>query len=225
MSTRHADTATKKVLIVDDHPIMRQGLAQLIAQEGDLTVCGEAEDAHGALEAVEESNPDIVIVDISLKESNGIDLIKDIRIRWPKLPVIVLSMHDETFYAERVLRAGARGYITKDEGTEKVIEGIRKALDGGLYVSDRIASRMLRKLVDGKSDFDVYPMDRLSDRELEVLELIGEGLQTREVAQRLHLSRKTVEAHREHIKAKLSLDSSTELLKYAIQWVQFGRGA
>jgi DNA-binding NarL/FixJ family response regulator len=213
------------VLIVDDHPIMRSGLAQLIAQEDDLELCGEAEDVHGALKAIEELEPDLAIVDIALKEGSGIELIKDIKVRWPKLPVLVLSMHDESFYAERVLRAGARGYVTKAEASSRVIEGVREVLKGGVYVSEKAASKMLGRLVAGGSTAPAFPIDRLTDREFEVFELIGQGLQTRQIAERLHVSVKTVDAHREHIKDKLDIGSATELLKYAVQWVQFERGA
>jgi DNA-binding NarL/FixJ family response regulator len=223
MTAEKAKESRKKVLIVEDHPIMRSGLAQLIGQESDLVVYGEAEDAHGALEAIKEFEPDIAVVDISLKDSSGIELIKDIKIRWPALPVLVLSMHEESFYAERALRAGAMGYVAKAEASMKVVDGIRKVLGGGVYVSDKISSKMLRKLVGGSKDLDVFPIDKLSDREFEVFELIGQGLQTREVADKLHLSVKTVDAHREHIKRKLKLDSATELLKYAVQWVQLER--
>jgi DNA-binding NarL/FixJ family response regulator len=225
MAERSPQTRKTRILIVDDHPIMRAGLAQLIGQEDDLTVCGEAEDPARALAAIEKFPPDLAVVDISLKEGSGIELIKDIRVRWPKLPVLVLTMHDESFYAERVLRAGARGYVTKAEASTKVVEGIRQVLAGGVYVSDKIASKMLCRLVGGGPDLDAWPIDRLSDRELEVFELIGQGLQTREIAQRLHLSVKTIEAHREHIKKKLDLDSASELLRYAVQWVEFERGS
>ena len=213
-----------EILVVDDHPIMRAGLTQLIAQQPDLAVCGEAEDARGALAAIEAHPPDLAIVDISLKESSGLDLIKDIRARWPKLPVLVLSMHDEAIYAERVLRAGARGYVTKSEVSSKVVEGIRKVLAGEVYVSEKIASKMISSLVGG-GELDMFPIDRLTDRELQVLGLIGQGLQTRDIAERLHLSTKTVDAHREHIKRKLNLDSAAKLVRYAVHWVQFERGA
>jgi DNA-binding NarL/FixJ family response regulator len=164
-----------------------------------------------------------VIVDISLKGSNGMDLVKDVKAHWPKLPVLVLSMHDEAFYAERVLRAGAKGYVTKAEASTRVIEGIREVLKGGIYVSRNIASRMLCKLVSGSAELDVFPIDRLSDREFQVFELIGKGRQTQDIAKTLHVSTKTVDAHREHIKKKLNVDSAAELLRYAIQWTQFER--
>ncbi len=225
MSAKKNAVTQHKILIVDDHPIMRSGLIRLIEDEDDLCVCGEAEGVQDALEAIEKTNPSLILLDISLREGNGIELTKDIAIRWPAIPVLVLSMHDESFYAERLLRAGARGYITKAEASTKVIEGIRDVLDGGVYVSEKMASRMLSKLVGGTSEANVFPIDRLSDREFEVFEMIGQGTQTRKIAEDLHLSIKTIEAHREHIKKKLDLGSATELLKYAVQWVQLERGS
>jgi len=213
----------RTVLVVDDHELMRMALVQLIGQEQDLAVCGEAEDTPGALKAIEELEPDIAIVDISLKQSHGIELIKDIKARRPDFPILVLTMHDESFYAERVLRAGAKGYVTKAEVSSKVIEGIRKVLDGEVYISDAMASKVLTRLVGQKGGQPSFPIDTLSDREFEVFEMIGQGMQSREIARRLHLSRKTVDAHREHIKKKLSLESATDLLMYAVQWAQFER--
>jgi len=213
----------KKVLIVDDHELMRQGLEQLIGHEPNLEVCGQCEDAPGALRAIEKLKPDVAVVDITLKGSHGLELVKDIRIRWPELPVLVLSMHDESLYAERMLRAGARGYVTKAEASAKVIEGIWRVLEGKVYVSDSVASKVLDKMVGSKSDKPSFVLDALSDREFEVFELIGKGLESREIAQRLHVSIKTVNAHREHIKKKLNLTSGTELLIYALRWVQFER--
>ena len=215
----------RAVLLVDDHEVMRMGLAQLIDQEPDLEVCAEAEDVAGALEAIERMTVDVAVVDISLKDSYGIDLVKDIKTRWPSLPVLVLSMHDESFYAERVLRAGARGYVTKAEASAKVIEGLRKVLDGGVYVSQTMYAKMLTKLVGGAGDQARFPIDTLSDREFQVFTLIGQGLKTRQIAQQLHLSTKTIDAHREHIKKKLLLDTATDLLMYAVQWAQFDREA
>ncbi|NIP27358.1 MAG: response regulator [Phycisphaerae bacterium] len=207
-----------KVLIVDDHPIIRQGLAELINNEPDLTVCGQAEDAPEAMEKIKDSEPDMVIVDISLKKTSGMELIKDIKAQYPNLPVLVLSMHDEALYAERMLRAGAKGYVMKAEATEKVIVAIRKILSGQIYVSDNMAAKMVRKLVGGSPDVGVSAIERLSDRELEVFHLIGQGYGTRQIAERLHLSIKTIETYREHIKEKLNLADSSELLQYAIQW-------
>lgn len=209
-----------KVLLVDDHPIVRQGLTQLIDQEEDMVVCGEAETPLEALKVIEETKPSIVLVDISLKEASGIELVKDAKIRYPDLPVLVLSMHDESFYAERVLRAGSRGYVTKEEATEKVLIAIRRVLAGEIYVSDKMASKMLSKLVDGRPGAEGFSLERLTDRELEVFELIGQGLSTRQIAKKLHLSIKTIESHRENIKRKLKLKNAAELLQHAIQWVQ-----
>jgi DNA-binding NarL/FixJ family response regulator len=224
MAAKKREKDKKKVLIVDDHPVMCHGVAQLVEQEPDLAVCGTAGDAQGALRAAETHQPDVAIVDISLKGGSGIELIKDIKIRSPKVQVLVLSMHDESFYAERVLRAGAKGYVSKGEDPAKLIKGIRKVLDGEIYVSEKVASKMLRRLIGGKPDPDGFLIERLSDREFEVFELIGQGMQTREIAGRLHLSVKTVEAHREHIKAKLKLDTAADVLKYAIRWAQFEKG-
>lgn len=207
-----------KVLIVDDHPIIRQGLSEFINHEPDLIVCGHAEDAPEALVKIKESEPDMVIVDISLKETSGMELTKDIKAQYPNLPVLALSMHDEALYAERMLRAGARGYIMKDEATEKVVTAIRKILSGEIYVSDRMAAKMVRKLVGGGPDVGTSAIERLSDRELEVFHLIGQGHGTRQIAERLHLSVKTIETYREHIKEKLNLADASELLQYAIQW-------
>ena len=215
-----SQNSKKKIAIIDDHPIVRQGLAELIAHQPELVVCGDAEDAAGALEMIEDSKPDIAVVDISLKNSSGIELIKDIKVRFPDLLILVLSMHDESFYAERVLRAGARGYVTKEEATESVITAIRKLLDGGIYLSEKMASKMLSKFVDGPPEMGGLPVDRLTDRELEVFELIGRGISTRQVAERLHLSIKTIESHRENIKRKLKLENATELLQHAVKWVQ-----
>lgn len=224
MLKREGENSRHKVLVVDDHPIVRQGLTQLLGQESDIAVCGGAADAPGALDAIEKLQPDIALVDISLRDTNGIELIKDIKIRFPRLPVLVLSMHQESFYAERVLRAGARGYVTKEEATEKVVQAIRQVLSGQVYLSDRMASKMLSKLVEGRPGTDGMSIERLSDRELEVFEFIGHGLTTRQISQRLNRSIKTVESHRANIKRKLKLQNATELLQYAVQWVQSEKG-
>lgn len=207
------------VLIVDDHPIVRQGLAQLIDQEADLHVCGQAEDAHQAMRAIRELTPDMVVVDISLKQTSGIELIKDVKVQYPSLPVLTLSMHDEGIYAERALRAGAKGYIMKQEATEKVVTAIRRVLAGEVYVSEGMAAKMVSKLVAGPAETGGSPVDRLSDRELEVFRLIGVGYGTREMAEKLHLSIKTIETYRAHIKEKLDLVDANELLRTAITWV------
>jgi DNA-binding NarL/FixJ family response regulator len=210
---------TRKVLIVDDHPIVRDGLVTLINHESDLTVCGEAEEPQEALEAISQLKPDVVIVDITLKGSNGIELTKSIKARSPGLPVIVLSIHDESVYAERALRAGAQGYLMKEVVSERIITAIRTVLSGEIYVSNAMSKRILRQLAGGKVDTISTPMDSLSDREIEVFRLIGQGYKVSKVAQRMHLSVKTVETYRARIKEKLSLADADELLRHAIQWV------
>jgi DNA-binding NarL/FixJ family response regulator len=209
----------RDILIVDDHPIVRQGLAQLIGQEHDLNVCGQAEDAYQAMKAIRDLKPDLVVVDIALKETSGMELIKDIKVQYPGLPVLTLSMHDEAVYGERALRAGAKGYIMKQEATDKVVTAIRRVLAGEVYISDGMAAKMVGRLVGSASDRGTSPIERLSDRELEVFRLIGEGYGTREMAEKLHLSVKTIETYRAHIKDKLGFQDANELLRSAIQWV------
>lgn len=207
-----------KVFLVDDHPIVRQGLTLLINQERDLTVCGEAEEMHSALQSIDSTKPDIVVLDISLNGPDGLDLLKHLRSRHPKLPVLMLSMHDESIYAERTLRAGANGYIMKQEATEKVLIALRRILSNEIYVSDRIANNMLRHYVRGDQGTQSSPVTELSDRELEIFRLIGQGHTTRQIANELHLSVKTVESYQAHIKEKLSLHSARELVQHAIRW-------
>jgi DNA-binding NarL/FixJ family response regulator len=213
----------KKIVLVDDHPIVREGLRQLVDHQPDMVCCGQAEDAVGALKTIEATGPDLVVVDISLKDSSGIELIKDIKVRFPSLLVLVVSMHNESFYAERVLRVGARGYVTKEEATETVITAIRKLFNGAIYVSEKMAAKMLSKFVDGPPETGGLPVERLTNRELQIFELIGNGVSTRQIAEKLHLSVKTVESHRENIKRKLKLDNAAELLQHAIHWVQVER--
>ena len=206
-----------KIFLVDDHPIVRQGLALFIEREPDLTVCGEAEDATSALQAIRESTPDFVILDISLDGRDGFDLLKTLRIRHPSLPVLVLSMHDESVYAERSLRAGANGYIMKHEAVDKVITAIRRILGGDVYLSERLTKKMLQQFVNGSiSHRD--PLAKLSDRELEVFRLIGAGRGTRQIADELHVSTKTVESYQAHIKEKLALRNARELVQHAVEW-------
>ena len=208
------------ILIVDDHPIVRSGLAQLIRGEEDLHVCGQADDAEGALRAIASHPPEIVLVDISLQDSNGIELIRAIRGTQPDLPVLVLSMHDENLYAQRALKAGAQGYVMKQEEPTTVLRAIRRVLGGDVYVSERIASRMLQQFV-GSDDVGLAKtgLSRLSDRELEVFELIGRGMSSREIADKLHRSVKTIETRRAHIKRKLELRNAAELMQHAVNWV------
>jgi DNA-binding NarL/FixJ family response regulator len=212
-------SGVKRVLLVDDHPIVRQGLAQMIDQEADLQVCGQAQGAVEAMEAIGREAPDVAVVDLSLPDGNGIDLVKQIRERWPGLAVLVLSMHDESLHAERALRAGAKGYIMKQEATETVLTAIRRVLHGDTYVSERMAERMLAKLVQGKAASPGgSPLERLSDREFQIFEMIGRGEVPREIAKQLGLSVKTVEAHRERIKEKLDLKSGAELIRLAMSY-------
>ncbi|HEV7924703.1 MAG TPA: response regulator transcription factor [Verrucomicrobiae bacterium] len=212
-----------RVLIVDDHPLLRKGVGQLIDQEKDLLVVGEAEDAHQAITAVENTKPDVALVDITLGGTSGIELLKNIKARFPKLKMLVLSMHDESVYAHRALRAGASGYIMKQEGPEKVLIALRKVLRGEVYLSEHLGNRMLHTLVNGHAPLPSSPVEELSDRELEVFSLIGQGHGTRPIAEKLHLSIKTIESHRAHIKEKLNLQNATELVHHAIQWVQSER--
>jgi DNA-binding NarL/FixJ family response regulator len=212
-----------RVLIVDDHPLLRKGVGQLIDQEKDLVVVGEAEDAHKAITAIENARPDVALIDITLNGASGIELVKDVKARFPKLKMLMLSMHDESVYANRALRAGASGYIMKQEGSEKVLTALRKVLRGEVYLSENMGNRMLHTLVNGRASLTSSPVEVLSDRELEVFNLIGQGHGTRVIAEMLHLSIKTVESHRAHIKEKLHLQTASELVHHAIQWVQSER--
>ncbi len=214
-----SEPAKTKVFLVDDHPLVREWLTQLIQRENDMAVCGEAEDVPEAVAKIEQTRPDIVIADISLKKTHGLELVKDLQSRCPSLPVLVLSMHDESLYAERVLRAGAKGYITKQEATKKILLAIRQVLSGQIYVSEQMAARILHKLVLGRPKEQSSSVERLTDRELEVFQLIGHGQGTRRIAEELHLGIKTVESYRARIKEKLKLTDGTQLLQQAIQWV------
>lgn len=210
----------KKVLIVDDHPIVREGLADLINKEEDVVVCGCAENIPQAMKAIKKLKPDVVTVDISLEDASGLELIKDIKTQYPGLPILALSMHKESFYAERAIRAGAKGYITKKQATKKVITAIRKVLGGRLYLSEKMKDKLVYSLVGGdESDTGDSPTDSLTDRELEVFSLFGQGRGTRQIAEELYLSVKTIETYRSRIKEKLNLSSGSELLQYAFQWV------
>ena len=208
-----------KVLLVDDHPILRTGLRRMIDQESDMQVCGEAEDGPKAFELCGTLTPDIAVIDISLKGSNGIELVKNLKARYPELPTLVLSMHDESLYAERALRAGSRGYIMKEEAIEQVLVAIRRALVGEIFLSEKMKSRMIQQMASGKGKVVSSPIEQLTDRELEVFRLIGEGHSTRQIAGQLHLSVRTVEAYRDYIKGKLNLKNSTELVQHAFHWV------
>jgi DNA-binding NarL/FixJ family response regulator len=210
----------RRLLLVEDHPVTREGLAQLLDQQPDLQVCGQAGTAPEALTATEILHPDLVLVDISLGGTSGIELIKDLASRDAKLPILVLSTHDELLYAERCLRAGARGYVMKHERTERVMAAIRLVLGGGVYLSEQMGNRLLDKVARSPAGPRVSEVDQLSDRELEVFRLIGEGRTTAKIAESLHLSVSTVETHRAHIKEKLQLETGTELFRRAVEWVQ-----
>ena len=209
-----------RIFIVDDHAMVRRGLASIIAAEADMELCGEAEDCATATSAVSKLRPDVVIADISLRGNSGLELIKNIQAFDPKINIVVLSVHDESIYALRVLKAGAKAYVTKQENATKVLEAIRKVRKGQVYVSERVASQMLNRLVKGQEDQGDSPVAGLSDRELEVATLIGTGLATREISSRLHMSVKTVETHRAHIKAKVNVSSASQLVHFCVRWVE-----
>lgn len=217
--TKPAEPPKKRILIVDDHPMMRDGLAQLIAQEADLEVCGEADSAHAALALVLRHKPELVLADITLPDKNGLELIKDIQAMLPGTQVLVISMHDEFLYAERVLKAGGRGYIMKQEGGKKLMVAIRQVLSGRVYLSEKMAANIL-EIFSGSPSGAAGPLHQLTDREFEVFQLIGRGLDVREIAERLHISVKTAEVHRANAKQKLQLKSVAELIRYAVRWIE-----
>jgi len=209
----------KRVVIVDDHPLFRKGLEQLINSHDGFAVCGEAENAPAAMGIIRRIVPDLVIVDLSLPGANGIELIKNIRAEFPKLPLLVLSMHDESLYAVRALRAGAQGYVMKQEALDNVIIAIREVLSGRPYLSPAMSATVIAKFVQGPGESSASEIDQLSDRELEILELIGKGNEVRQIAKNLHLSPKTVETHRAHIKEKLNLANAHQVGRFAVQWI------
>lgn len=209
--------STARVLIIDDHPLVRLGFTQLLSDEPDLEVCGHAEEAKQALELVDELDPDLLVVDIFLPGTSGLELLKRSHSQWPDLPMLVCSMHDEALFAERALRAGARGYINKQQAAEDLVTAVREVLGGGTYLSSRMAARL--EVLETERGGGAAALARLSDRELEVFGLIGQGRPTRDIARRLGLSPKTVETYRENIKEKLCLDSGAELTRRAVAWV------
>ena len=213
----------RQILIVDDHPIVRQGLRRMFEAEPDLAVCGEADSEPAAREAIRTKKPDIVVVDLSLERGDGIELVRQMHAEMPELRMLVLSMHDETIYAERMLSAGANGYIMKQAASEQFLVAVRRVLEGGIYVSEAVGNSMIQKFASGGSYISSNPIDRLSNRELQILHLIGKGLSTRETAEALDLSIKTVESHRQRIKKKLTLTTGTQLVQYAVNWFS-GRG-
>jgi DNA-binding NarL/FixJ family response regulator len=208
-----------QVVIVDDHPMTRAGLVHLINHQPDLVVCGEAANAAQALEILDSSRPDLLLIDITLPGKSGLELIKDVKAMRPELLMLVISMHDESLYADRVLRAGARGYITKHEGGEKLIEAIRHVLSGKIYVSESMSAHILEIFSGGQAALDRSSIEKLSDREFEVFESLGAGLSSQQIAKKLHLSAKTVDAHRANIKTKLNIKTTAELIAYAARWI------
>ena len=208
----------KKIIIVDDHPIVREGFKKLIDSEEGFTVVGTAEDAPEAIELITALKPDVAMVDLSLKEGSGIELIKDLQSIAPEVQVLVVSLHDEEIYAERVLRAGARGFIMKAEAVDDIVTAVKKVAAGEIYLSGRMQARMIEILARGKRNNEVNPVDILSDRELEVFQMIGKGLNTRIIADQLNLSVKTIETYKSHLKVKLELSNGTELIQRAVEW-------
>ena len=209
-----------KVLIVDDHPLMRKGLALTLQTEGDMDIVGQCDSAEACMDMLDSINPDVAIVDISLPGMSGLELIKHLQVFKPDIKIVVVSRHDEALYAERAIRAGARGYVMKLEAGEVIVEAVQRVMNGGIYVSQEINERLLMGMLTGKNIHSSSPLELLSDRELEVFELTGHGLTTRDIAERLHLSVKTVESYRARIKSKLDLQNATELMQHAVQWVE-----
>lgn len=208
-----------KVFLVDDHPLVRQGISYLIEKEGDLAVCGEADDGPEALDGISKTFPDLAVIDLSLRSSSGIDLLESVRLRWPDLPVLVLSMYDESVYGERALRSGAKGYVMKQEAPAKVVEAIRQVLRGHVFVSPQVSDRIMQRLAGKQTGQTACTVDSLSNRELQVFQLIGEGATNQRVAENLKVSVKTVESHIERMKEKLGVESGRELIQRAVEWV------
>ncbi|HEY1050650.1 MAG TPA: response regulator transcription factor [Prosthecobacter sp.] len=209
----------KRIVLIDDHPIMRRGLAVLIRAEKGLDVCGEAGSAREGLEVIEKLKPDLAVIDLTLPDKNGLELVKDVRAAFPATQCVVLSMHDEAMYGERALRAGARGYVMKEAAADHLVTAIHKVLGGGLYVSEALNARMLEQMT-GAARSKPSGMDALTDREMEILELIGKGVATKNIAAQLCISARTVEAHRAHIKEKLGITEGAALVRHAVQWVE-----
>ena len=207
-----------RIFIIDDHPLVREGLTNLINRQDDLMVCGEAGDSAEAIAGIEKTRPDVTLIDISLKNESGLELIKNLESQTPSVSLIVLSMHDESLYAERALRAGARGYVMKRETTKSVLTAIRRVLNGGVYVSERVVNRMAARFAVSNKEFASSPVDRLSDRELEIFRLLGQGRTTSQIAADLHLSLKTVQAYCARAKEKFGVHSFSELIHLAIRW-------
>ncbi len=217
--TREPGTATTRIVIVDDHPLVREGLIGLLAAQSDFVVCGEAAGAADARQVVAATRPDVAIIDLTLSDGSGIELIKEFRASYPEIKLLVLSMHDESLFAERALRAGALGYVSKHEASRTIVQAVRTILAGKLYLSPKMTELVVQRAFVAGADLSRPAVDRLTEREREVFELIGQGLSSRQIAVKLEVSPKTIETHREHIKEKLELTTSTELTRYAVQWV------
>ncbi len=209
-----------RIFLVDDHPVTREGVRVLIDQEPDLVVCGQADSAPAALQLIQRLKPDLAVVDITLKTTSGIELMKNVKALLPDLPVLIMSMHDESLYAERALRAGAKGYVMKHEASDRILTAIRSVIAGDLYLSEKMKEKMLHRLVRSRKNEVVFTIDTLSDREMEVFQLIGNGFGTRQIAEKLNLSVKTIDSYREHLKLKLRLEKGSDLVRHAIQWVR-----
>lgn len=213
-----AETRCASVLVVDDHPVVRHGLVQLFSKQPDLAVCGESDTPADAMRMYEQTQPDIVIVDISLRDGNGLEFLKDLKTRHPEARILVSSIHDDNLYAERVLQAGGMGYINKQEPTTEMIEAVRQVLAGQVYLSRVMTERLLSRAMGGQT-VERSPIGTLSDRELEVFELLGQGLTSAQIAEKLNVKQKTVETYREKIKRKLNLENGNQLIQHAVQWV------
>ena len=219
-STARPAARRARILLVDDHPLVRERMAEIINQEPDLMVCGEAQDRAGALAAMAAHRPELAIIDLALKDSDGLELIKDIRLHWPNVLMLVVSMYEESLYAERVIRAGARGYVTKQEATRDILSAIRRVLSGRVYLNENISARIIDRLADRSVPGAATPAEMLADRELQVFELLGRGLAVKEIARRLRIATKTVDTYRRRIREKLNLQTSSQLLQHAISWTR-----
>lgn len=219
-ASNSSEPVRHRIFLVDDHPVTREGVRVLIDQESDLVVCGQADSAPAALQLIQRLKPDLAVVDITLKTTSGIELMKNVKALLPDLPVLIMSMHDESLYAERALRAGAKGYVMKHEASDRILTAIRSVLAGDLYLSEKMKEKMLHRLVRSRKNEVVFTIDTLSDREMEVFQLIGNGFGTRQIADKLNLSVKTIDSYREHLKLKLRLEKGSDLVRHAIQWVR-----
>lgn len=219
-STARPAARRARILLVDDHPLVRERMAEIINQEPDLMVCGEAQDRAGALAAMAAHRPELAIIDLALKDSDGLELIKDIRLHWPNVLMLVVSMYEESLYAERVIRAGARGYVTKQEATRDILSAIRRVLSGRVYLNENVSARIIDRLADRSVPGAATPAEMLADRELQMFELLGRGLAVKEIARRLRIATKTVDTYRRRIREKLNLQTSSQLLQHAISWTR-----